>query len=313
MRKVLVLGLPRGGTTWIGESLGHAAGAVYVHEPDGVHDPFAYRARVRDGIDHYAIVPPERAAPEYERLWRGAFSGGATGGVRDRVARAAFSGVSTSERQRARASGKLGARLRLAVAAAVPRRGRPALDAVVVKSVNAALAADWIADRFAPQVVVVQRDLRNVIASWLAIGFGEPRPAVYDAFRAELEQRFGVVVPSVEDPTSRIATLCATMTLALADSSRRHPDWHVISHDAACAAPAATLERAARNLGLQWTAEADDFVRRSDRAGTGYSTNRLAADLPDQWKARLDGEQVARIDALLDLIPRDLWTVSPSA
>ena len=50
MRSILVLGLPRRGTTWVGRALGATSGTVYVHEPDGVHEPFAYRARIRDGL-----------------------------------------------------------------------------------------------------------------------------------------------------------------------------------------------------------------------------------------------------------------------
>ncbi|HEY1741203.1 MAG TPA: hypothetical protein VGI86_20985, partial [Acidimicrobiia bacterium] len=88
MHSVLLVGVPRGGTTWVGQVLGHTQGAVYVHEPDGTHEPFAFRAKQHQFnqpmIDADA---PRAAAPELAALFDGALAGGAPADTwRDRLA-----------------------------------------------------------------------------------------------------------------------------------------------------------------------------------------------------------------------------------
>ena len=48
--RVLIAGLPRSGTTWVGEVLGRTAGAHYLHEPDNhLVRPDAWWAKRRLG------------------------------------------------------------------------------------------------------------------------------------------------------------------------------------------------------------------------------------------------------------------------
>ena len=73
--RVLVAGLPRSGTTWVGEVLGRTAGARYLHEPDNhLVRPDAWWAKRRFGP--YPELSPGAAGGDYERLWALAFAGG---------------------------------------------------------------------------------------------------------------------------------------------------------------------------------------------------------------------------------------------
>lgn len=302
--RVLVVGLPRGGTTWIGRALGSCDGAVYVHEPDGVHDEFAYRAIVRDGLEHHPDLRPGDGAPEYERLWGGVFAGGArAAGLRGRVARRAFASVDGAKRARARRAGTFPWPLRVALRTASPRRAAPRAAAVVAKSVNAALAVEWIHDRFDPRVVVVRRDVRNVVASWLSIGFGAPGPGFYAALRRVARERWGVTLDDVDDPFGARVALIGVLTHALDRAADAHPEWIVLSHEAACMAPEALISAAAMHAGLGWDAAAAEFVGASNRPGEGYSTNRVSSEIPDEWTRRLSPEQVARVDEVLGRFP----------
>src|SRR5207237_10167784 len=79
--RVLVAGLPRSGTTWVGEVLGRTAGARYLHEPDNhLLRPEAWSAKRRLGP--YPELRPggdvvSGEVGGYERLWARAFAGGA--------------------------------------------------------------------------------------------------------------------------------------------------------------------------------------------------------------------------------------------
>src|SRR5262245_15969523 len=157
MAAVLIAGVPRSGTTWIGRALGRTAGATYVNEPDGFRDPFAFTVMLGRGEN--PVLAPGDAAPDLERLWAGALAGGRpAGSVRDRVARSLYERTPLDDRRAARAAGRATGRLRLVTLAAVPRVGEPTARHAVVKSVQCALSLEWIAARFTPRVLVVERN-----------------------------------------------------------------------------------------------------------------------------------------------------------
>src|SRR5439155_939180 len=79
--RVLVAGLPRSGTTWVGEVLGRCAGTRYLHEPDNhLLRPEAWWAK--RALGPYPELRPgtdvdSAGAGDYERLWALAFPRGA--------------------------------------------------------------------------------------------------------------------------------------------------------------------------------------------------------------------------------------------
>src|SRR5680860_595121 len=80
MEPLLIVGVPRSGTTWTGRVLGHTEGVAYVNEPDGFRDPFAFGVMVARGEN--PILAAGDAAADCERLWSGAFGGGRPAGLR---------------------------------------------------------------------------------------------------------------------------------------------------------------------------------------------------------------------------------------
>ena len=119
--RVLVAGLPRSGTTWVGEVLGRTAGARYLHEPDNhLLRPEAWWAKRRLGP--YPELDPGDDAADYERLWALAFAGGPRPSL-------LYAGARVLQRAGApRISGRLASRNR--------HGGRAAPGPLVVKSVT---------------------------------------------------------------------------------------------------------------------------------------------------------------------------------
>jgi hypothetical protein len=300
--RVLVVGAPRSGTTWIGKALGHTANATYVHEPDGTADPFAFAAKL--GLAFTPVLAGDEDLPRYERLWAGAFSGGQRAGTaRDRLARKVFTQATQEEKQRARQDGEFSWRLRLARAAAVPLVPDPSKQNVVVKSVHAPLAVEWVWRRFEPTVLVVRRHPYNVLASRIEMGFNPGLRTVAKA--AEFAEREWGVEPLQTDdpPLLQNAFHLAIMLLAMTDALQRHPKWHSVSHEELCTDPVPRFRALAARLGLDWSTDAETFLDDSNKSGTGYATNRIAEEQPDRWRERLTADQVSTIDAALARFP----------
>lgn len=295
---VLVVGVPRSGSSWVGRVLGSTTGAAYLGEPDNhEHSAFALRAKLGLPGRFYTELAVGDEAPAYAALWANAYGTRADSPaerVRRKLAerllrRAADDDVRHSlERGRYTTAG-----LRLAAALAVPERP-PAGDCLVVKSVYAQLALDWIADRFPVRVAVVLREPLNVLSSWKAMGWLRPGTETLaelgPATVARLEERFGIDATATGS-IEQAATLIALLHTALVDAARRHPDWLVLVHEDLCAQPHDRFEQAAGALGLRWDASVDTLLDELNRPGTGYETARVASDLTDVWRSRLTPEE----------------------
>jgi hypothetical protein len=306
---VLVAGVPRSGTTWIGRALGQSAQTVYVNEPDGFRDPFAFRVMLRRG-ENPVLVPGE-PAPDLERLWAGALAGGRPAGtLRDRAARALYERSPLDDRRAARARGHASGRLRLVARLAVPRVHEPGARDVVVKSVQCALALDWIADRFRPRVLVVERNPLNVLASWAELDYArsERERAVMEAYA---RRTWDLDPPPPAAPHLEVQAFAfGVQTSALREAASRHSDWLTTSHEHLCVDSPARFAALAAELGLAWGDAAERFLRDSDREGTPYRTLRRTEEQPDRWRERLDAGQVATIRDTLARFPFPLVTGS---
>jgi hypothetical protein len=300
---VLVAAGLRTGSTWIGTALGHTENAVYVHEPDNdTIEPAALRGKL--GRGRWPYVRPGERRRAYEQTWEMAFAGGAPrDGRRARLAQRAFDGASSRDGIAAMDSARprTTARLRLATALA-PRRAPHSGRTAVVKTVHATLSLDWLAERFSPRIVVVRRDPLDVVGSYVAMGW-KARPQ----FDPAAIERFGCAVRldamASDDLIERTAWQVGFLAAALDDYARRHPEVPVIEHERACEQPVAALRELAVAVGLTWTAAAEEFVAGSNRPGSGYELNRVAAEQPGSWRSRLTPDEAARARDVLSAFP----------
>jgi len=280
--RVLVAGLPRSGTTWVGEVLGRTAGARYLHEPDNhLVRPEAWWAKRRLGP--YPELRPGTGGGEYERLWEQAFAGGP-------AHPSLHAGLKILQRAGApRVSGLLASR----------QRPRPAPGPLVVKSVHCARSLEWAADRFRPAVVIVERHPFGVVASWRKLGWAD----FLDTDRAALRQSAAVL--GVEPPPpgapwlERAAWHYGLLSSYLDAARRRHPHWLVVRHEVLCRGPEPAFRRLAGRLGLRFTDETARFLAASNRPGDGYSTHRLWHEQVDGGRSRLTAPERALVEATL--------------
>jgi len=300
MASVLVVGPPRSGTTWIARALAASDGARYVHEPDGDNEPFALRAK-RNG-PRYPVLTPGDDAPDLERLWRAALAGGEpTRHPAGRLARYLFERTPPAVRREARRGARPGWRLRMSLRLARPLdvdEARPP-SVVVAKSVHASLCVEWIAERFAPRVLLVQRSPLDVLASWDELGIGLD-PVEYEHLGRVAASRFGVTVPAASAPrVERQAGFLGTLLAAQRVAAAANPGWVTVDHETMVADPQAELRRLAAALGVPIDAGATAFLECSNAPGEGYATQRVAADLHERWRRRFSDDDAAAALAVL--------------
>lgn len=304
-RPLLLVGPPRSGSTWVEQVLGCTANAHAIHEPDNeATDPFAFRAKTVLG--RYPVLTEDDPAPsEYAELWEHAFAGQIHGpDPRWLAARVLLKHGRTNVKASYRDHRPLTAGLRVMKALAAPPSHRRGVHQVIVKSVHAPLSIEWIARRFAPEIVIIRRNPFNIVASYAQLGWLDSRLDAHPGLRD------GVAgfswVPSLDpaaSPLSRVTWQVGLFTSALELAARRHPGWHVVSHEALCRDPEGGFRTLCDEVGLGWTPEATAFLSASNRPGEGLVTNRVAAEQPDRWRRRLTPEQADEVADVLSRFP----------
>jgi len=303
-RPVVVAGSPRTGTTWIASVLALADGVAWVNEPDNEW-PNSYALKAKLPLGRFpSVLPEERAPRPYEVLWERSLSGHRESPRRQQVAWKLDRGERTmQELWRAmcdHASPRVSPRLRLLAWTAAPPSTRVPGRVVMVKTVHAPLALEWIAARFHPRIVVVQRHPLNVLASWVELGWGgsalDTNPRVLERFgrRWSLpELRAGA------SPLHRIAWEIGLFTSALHGGAEDHPDWIAASHEALCEGTDAGFRDLFSQLGWLWLPRASAFLDETNRPGSGFTTFRVATEQPQSWRGRLTAEQVREVWSVL--------------
>lgn len=168
--RVLILGVPRSGSTWVAEVLGALPRVQYIHEPDNEKvSQMAWRAK--RAVGRFPILGVGDSHPGLERLWR--VVGGAPLALLalDRMVGEASSRMSgrreayLAEKERSVLAQPFSARL-AAQAGRLDPPTRPAGRVRLVKSVHAALCAEFAAKHFrAHHVIVTSRTPYAVVAS----------------------------------------------------------------------------------------------------------------------------------------------------
>ena len=292
-KPILVTGAHRSGTTWVGKMLALAPGVAYIHEP---FSPRTAAGLSPAGFDRYfTVVTSENEAryrPGLEQTIRFRYGLGAQirslRGGRDlaRIPR------DLARVERARLSG-----------------ARP-----LVKDPIALLSAEWLAETFGMDVVVMIRHPAAFAASLKRLGWKhsfanfiqEGRvPEVVRPYEAEIRQQ-------AERPgeiLAQAALLWRLLYNAVDGYRERHPDWAFVRHEDASAEPVATFERLYAQLGLDLTPAAKEAIARASapdnpaELATPYAVELDSAASIGRWREDLTAEEVETLRERT----RDVW------
>ena len=255
-RPVLIAGVPRSGTSWALKVLGRTQEAVRFYEPDN-ETQHVQALRAKRGLGRFPVLAPGDDAPAYAALWDRVLTGSwSSPSVTRKWADSMFDAGPDGSRRDVVDGGPTSLRIRASMALdALPQRP-PAVAGrtPVAKSVHCAFSIEWVAARWDPSVVLVTRDPRNVIASWLEMDIGD-RDRALDRkarVRARVLEPLGLpLAPSDDEPLHRAAWHYGVLSCAIERAASRHPEWVTVSHEALCEDPHGRFRAAAEAAGLR--------------------------------------------------------------
>jgi hypothetical protein len=307
---LLLVGMPRSGSTWTMRALAADASLHGVMEPDNEsRSASAIWAKRRAG--RFPVLEPGDHDPEYHRLWEWILAG-ADQSPRLKVAGTTLRAARDGGRRRFY-HGRFSPLMQLAgVIGAPPVRPPmqpPADQRLLVKTVHVPLAVEWLASEFDVEVLVLLRHPGNVLASWISLNLLDQFVRLDENPRIRSRMGgAGPLPPAGSEPLERMVWQIGVLTLALEDALSRNPTWQVRVHDALCVDPPAQFRRLYSDLGLTWNGGVEQYLATNDRPGVGFPTQRVASDQPDAWKSRLTSTQIGVMQEVLSRFPLSSWS-----
>jgi hypothetical protein len=294
---LLVTGMPRTATSWVGKMLEASGALVYVNEPlNPQHPPGRSPGVLRADAFQYI-------SEENERVWLPAF--------RDTV-RLRFHPIAELRRNHGPYDLLRTVKYTAGFGLGRLRRRRALLD-----DPYAVFAAPWLARRVGCRVVVTVRDPVATVSSWRRLGW-TPRLAELLAQPALVRDRLGRFKPELEaavdghgDGIGQASLLWRVIYGTVAAYRDEIPGLVVVRHEDLSADPVPAFAALYRRLRLPFGPDPERAIRTATEAGSGGGAMRwsvsaggvskTAARRLDSranlqvWRERLTDEEVASI------------------
>jgi hypothetical protein len=290
-KPILVTGAHRSGTTWVGKMLALAPGVGYVHEP--------FNPRFSAGaFDRYFTVVTQenetRYAPELERALTFRYE------LVPRLRRR------RRPKDVARALRDFGRVERLRW-----RHPRP-----LMKDPIALLSAEWLAQRFGMDVVVLIRHPAAFASSLKRLGWRHSFATFLDNGRVPevikpYEEEIRAQAQEPGDDLAQAALLWRLLYNAVASYRERHDEWVFLRHEDVSLEPVGSFERLYEQLGLEITDAAREEIGRASSSGnpsappTPHAVELDSAASLGRWRDELTREEIATLrERTSDVWPR---------
>jgi hypothetical protein len=290
-KPILVTGMPRSGTTWVGRMLDASERVGYVNEPFNLsYSPGTFRVPV----DHwYIYVTPEnehRFLPKLQEALE----------FRYPLAR---------ELRRCRGRTDLHHTLKSWRDFRAARGLRP-----LVKEPHAVFSAGWFVERLGSDVVVTVRHPAAVVASWKRLDWSFDfanlldQPALVSDRLEPFEAAMRAALAPEQDLVDRVALLWRIIYSLVAEDRERYPKLHVVRQEDLSLHPVDGYASLYEALGLPFTREAAAAVAASSSSENPKETQVESphetwidsrANL-ESWRPRLSADELRRIQEITE-------------
>lgn len=271
-RPLLVTGIPRAGTSWVGKMLEASGRYVYVNEPlNPDHPPGRSPGVLNVDVPYEFLYVCADNEPRYLRAFR------------DTVA---LRYHPVAELRRNHTAYDI---LRTAKYGSAFLAGRLRRRAAMLNDPFAPFSVEWLATRLGFQTVAAVRNAPAVVASYKRQGKSvdfrnllDQRELMRDwlePFHSELED----AMRRPPDAVAQVSLLWRTIYHVLAElRDRRLPGLHVVSHEDVSLDPLAGFERIYRALGVPFTEAARKMIEWGSLSPAGTRN----AERPHVWTLR---------------------------
>jgi hypothetical protein len=283
---ILVTGSHRSGTTWAARTL-HASGVTgYIDEAfNPGRKPSWLSVRPEHWYQHIDRSNESLFVPAVSQLLEFRYPP-----VRQQALSPQEHEVARTERLRARTYRA--------------RRVRP-----ILKDPLALFSAEWLAERFDAQVVLLIRHPAAFASSILRLGWTfrfrqwTAQPSLMETYLAPFAEEISRAAEEPPPLLEQVILMWNAIYSYVREMRARHPGWTFVRHEDLSLAPLREFRALYSTLGLPWGKRVTDVIEdlTSSRNVGEVDTSQVAQIRRDSaatariWRARLDDEQIERI------------------
>lgn len=266
---IYLVGLPRSGTTWIGEVVNTSPGVKYFFEP------FNFRF-IPEAIPHrQKYVHSTDQDEDFARYCRDAFAGK----INHQHYKFHLNWIYKK----------------------IPWfPGR-----VTIKDVNSLLALEWIDYHINPKIVMIMRHPCAVASSWFRL-WGGPQKELETLLEQLLKQPklmrdylqpFEELMRKAQGFWQQVGVFWGAMYYVALEQQKKHPHWLVVQHEQFCQQPIQAYRQLFEKLDLPWSARTNDFLSISTQKNSKnpFIPQRIPSQEAEKWKQELESWQIAEI------------------
>ena len=294
-KPVLVTGIHRSGSTWVGRMLALSSKIVYIHEP---FNPENYRPEICSTKFRlwFTYIAPEIEGPYYSPLKK-------TVGLQYNLAAA----LARSRHLRG-AARRISHYLQFSLA-------RIQHKTALIKDPIAVFSSEWLASRLGLQPVVLIRHPAAFTASLIKQNWTFTfdhflkQPLLMEhylhPFEAEISQYTQREMPLLD----QACLLWKIIYSVVGQFQDNHPDWLFVRHEDISREPAASFENLYSALGLKFTDEIRQQIEASsnsenpsEAASASDKFKRSSKAIVHNWKTRLSQDDIAYIRSCVEPI-----------
>lgn len=268
-RTIFITGHGRSGTTWVGNTLRQASGALYYNEPCNP------TARAGDYSAWFRYVRPNGNDLFFEMYLDAAFKG------------LISDGGGAWLRQRAY------------------RRLLPGYR-VVIKEVASFMSLEWIYKRHQPEVLIIIRHPCGVALSERNQGTPVDRPIKemleQTALVKDHLEPYISVMKKAKTPFEIYGAIWGARNRVLADLLPHYPQWKILFYEEICEDPMNCFHELFDHFGLRWSQRVQNFINRStteERPGL-YAIHRVSLKQINKWKGEMKYSEIDQVRSFVE-------------
>jgi hypothetical protein len=300
---VLIVGIPRSGTTWQFNTLCQAPDVVPVFEPDNeALNPFAIY--YKHGQHRFPSIPAKSDEKRQEQFWSIVFQGGWKFNLFNRMVKAFYlRDIRRIEKEIESNSGQIIQSNDLIEYIDALQLVKPVLGPwllkktdrllrqnahdrrVIVKSVHCARQLKWINQLFQPKIVIILRRLPNLIASYIRLELNDSVRGIEASprYASEVNKLSRKATLIEEQLLHKMIIQACELTRSLIDFKEMVPQARLIQHEEACLDPEAHFRDLFQQLSLQWNQNVAQQIILANRPGSGFTPMRNAAEEQNRY------------------------------
>jgi len=280
---ILIISLPRSGSSWVGEVLGSAGNALYLREP------ITQSYQISGGqLDFFEVSTKVTPTPKYQRFINDAF-----------IALPAFRRYIVNHPQQWSLKDRNQRRL-------------------VIKEVNL-LALDWFLNTYHPRVIFLVRHPAAVALSFSNLGWTSLQ--LHERFSEStfLEEQLSAKIKTNANFWEQMGILEGVALQMAIKILENYPEHTVVKYEALCANPLEVFRELFEFAELGWDKQIENIILHkssekylnSKRFGKGaYTTLRSSKNMVDSWRGNISEKNLQLIQSAYFSFDVSLYPIS---